>query len=305
MDGATGLARIHRSDGKHCSRTAAAPLKPPGSSARACRLTRPAGGGRRLQIEGRRQSYKRTGGGADACGGERQGTDLRMQSLLRNVCRAGSGAAARLLEFAAPVATHLAATQSSSAIQYLRPYGFGRPIGIGFLLEIQAVGILLSPVILICPYPLYRVNFSMCRVRSFPMMVFLPPHRQRRFSTVGNAEVVSDEDDSTSPAVEHPPGIKFKRLDKTAKHIMNILNKEAVDKQAPENKRHESTLKGIVIARHNAGINTTFRLRRLVAGVGVKSVFPLYFQTSKKSRSWTGRKSGGLSCITFGQDECT
>ncbi|KAF0909221.1 hypothetical protein E2562_032619, partial [Oryza meyeriana var. granulata] len=76
---------------------------------------------------------------------------------------------------------------------------------------------------------------------------------------------------------------------------MNILNKEAVDKvhaereipdvqpgcivqmrlQVPENKRRESTLKGIVIGRRNTGINTTFRLRRLVAGVGVESVFPL------------------------------
>jgi large subunit ribosomal protein L19 len=30
-----------------------------------------------------------------------------------------------------------------------------------------------------------------------------------------------------------------------------------------------------VIGRRNAGINTTFRLRRLVAGIGVESVFPL------------------------------
>uniref|UniRef100_A0A0E0G7J0 Ribosomal protein L19 n=1 Tax=Oryza nivara TaxID=4536 RepID=A0A0E0G7J0_ORYNI len=71
--------------------------------------------------------------------------------------------------------------------------------------------------------------------------------------------------------------------------VFQILNKEAADKvlgereipdvqpgcilqmrlQVPENKRRESTLKGIVIARRNAGINTTFRLRRLVAGVGV------------------------------------
>jgi large subunit ribosomal protein L19 len=53
-----------------------------------------------------------------------------MQSLLRNVCQAGSRlAAARLLEFAAPVATQQMATQSSLAIQYLRPYGFSCPIG--------------------------------------------------------------------------------------------------------------------------------------------------------------------------------
>lgn len=45
--------------------------------------------------------------------------------------------------------------------------------------------------------------------------------------------------------------------------------------QVPENKRRESTLKGIVLGRRNAGINTTFRLRRLVSGVGVESVFPL------------------------------
>jgi large subunit ribosomal protein L19 len=48
-----------------------------------------------------------------------------------------------------------------------------------------------------------------------------------------------------------------------------------IKQQVPENKRRESTLKGIVIGRRNAGINTTFRLRRLVAGVCVESVFPL------------------------------
>jgi hypothetical protein len=36
------------------------------------------------------------------------------------------------------------------------------------------------------------------------------------------AEVASDSDDSTSPAAEHPPRIKFKRPDKTARHIMNV-----------------------------------------------------------------------------------
>ncbi|THG13566.1 hypothetical protein TEA_007829 [Camellia sinensis var. sinensis] len=45
--------------------------------------------------------------------------------------------------------------------------------------------------------------------------------------------------------------------------------------EVPDNKRRVSILKGIVIARRNAGLNTTFRLRRLVAGVGVESLFPL------------------------------
>ncbi|KAK8941094.1 hypothetical protein KSP39_PZI010658 [Platanthera zijinensis] len=104
--------------------------------------------------------------------------------------------------------------------------------------------------------------------------------------------------------VEQPYRIKFKRLDKTAKHIMNILDKEAVEEvrterdipdikpgcivqlkvEVPENRRRTSILKGIVIARRNAGLNTTFRLRRLVAGVGVESVFPLYSPNIKEMK---------------------
>ncbi|KAM3293651.1 hypothetical protein ACQJBY_036914 [Aegilops geniculata] len=201
-----------------------------------------------------------------------------MQSLLRNVCRAGSrGAAARLLEFAAPVATQPGATPPSSAIKHLRHYGFTPPTGNR---SISRDGVPASSGV--CPKVLMA----------------------RGLSTVGTAEVASDDDDSSSPAVEHPPRIKFKRPDKTARHIMNILNKEAVEKvrsereipdvqpgciiqmrlQVPENKRRESTLKGIVIARRNAGINTTFRLRRLVAGVGVESVFPLYSPNIKEMK---------------------
>lgn len=49
-----------------------------------------------------------------------------------------------------------------------------------------------------------------------------------------------------------------------------------VKQEVPENKRRVSVLKGIVIATRNAGLHSTFRLRRLVAGVGVESVFPLW-----------------------------
>uniref|UniRef100_A0A7N0RCI8 Ribosomal protein L19 n=1 Tax=Kalanchoe fedtschenkoi TaxID=63787 RepID=A0A7N0RCI8_KALFE len=103
--------------------------------------------------------------------------------------------------------------------------------------------------------------------------------------------------DYSAPAADAVPArIKFKRLDKTAKHIMQILDKEAVSEvqaqreipdirpgyviqlkmEVPENKRRVQVVKGIVIARRNAGLNTTFRLRRLVGGVGVESLFPLY-----------------------------
>ncbi|CAD6246403.1 unnamed protein product [Miscanthus lutarioriparius] len=211
-----------------------------------------------------------------------------MQSLVRNVCRAGSrGAAARLLELAAaPVATvHAGAAQPSSAVKHLRqPYGFARSIGVDQSRRVQSRVIPAAAV----------SGFGLCaKVLG----------ATRGLSTVGNAaEVASDSDDSTSPAVEHHPRIKFKRPDKTARHIMNILNKEAVEKvraereipdvqpgcmiqmrlQVPENKRREMTLKGIVLGRRNAGINTTFRLRRLVSGVGVESVFPLYSPNIKE-----------------------
>ncbi|KAK6149033.1 hypothetical protein DH2020_016558 [Rehmannia glutinosa] len=99
-----------------------------------------------------------------------------------------------------------------------------------------------------------------------------------------------------------PQRIKFKRLDKTARNIMQIINKEAVEEvkanreipdirpgyiiqlklEVPENKRRVSVIKGIVIARRNAGLNTTFRIRRLVAGVGIESLLPLYSPNIKE-----------------------
>ncbi|KAF7836796.1 50S ribosomal protein L19-1, chloroplastic-like [Senna tora] len=108
--------------------------------------------------------------------------------------------------------------------------------------------------------------------------------------------------DISPPICDVPSRIKFKRLDKTAKHIMQILDKEAVEEvkaqreipdiqpgyivqlkvEVPENKRRVSIIKGIVIARRNAGLNTTFRIRRLVAGVGIESLFPLYSPSIKE-----------------------
>nr|XP_008380521.2 50S ribosomal protein L19, chloroplastic-like [Malus domestica] len=98
------------------------------------------------------------------------------------------------------------------------------------------------------------------------------------------------------------PPIKFKRLDKTAHHIMQILDKEAVEEvrtqreipdvrpgymvqlrvEVPDNKRRVSVVKGVVIARRNAGLNSTIRIRRQVAGVGVESLFPLYSPNIKE-----------------------
>ncbi|CAI5495253.1 unnamed protein product [Closterium sp. Naga37s-1] len=89
--------------------------------------------------------------------------------------------------------------------------------------------------------------------------------------------------------------VKTKALTKQAKHIMNILDAEAtgalreqrnmpdfkpgdvlsIKIEVPENKRRTSIVKGIVIARRNAGVGSTFRIRRMLAGVGVEMSFPL------------------------------
>ncbi|KAL3347453.1 hypothetical protein AABB24_021230 [Solanum stoloniferum] len=141
------------------------------------------------------------------------------------------------------------------------------------------------------PYKGYRSCLSQYNavVPSFP----------RRFITTGATSVSVVSEDASALAT---PRIKFKRLDKTAKHIMQILDKEAVEEvraqseipdikpgyiiqlklEVPENKRRVSTIKGIVIARRNAGLNTTFRLRRLVAGVGVENLFHLYSPNLKE-----------------------
>ncbi|KAK4768093.1 hypothetical protein SAY87_003234 [Trapa incisa] len=128
----------------------------------------------------------------------------------------------------------------------------------------------------------------------------VPNFPARSLTTEGRPVQTPSESSGLPP--DPPARIKFKRLDKTAKHIMQIIDKEAVEEvkvqreipdirpgyivqlkvEVPENKRRVSILKGIVIARRNAGLNTTFRLRRLVAGVGVESLFPLYSPNIKE-----------------------
>ncbi|KAI3852018.1 hypothetical protein MKW98_020017 [Papaver atlanticum] len=53
------------------------------------------------------------------------------------------------------------------------------------------------------------------------------------------------------------------------------------EQEVPENKHRLSTLKGTVIARRNAGLNSIFRIRRMVA-VDIESVLPLYSPNIKE-----------------------
>lgn len=127
-----------------------------------------------------------------------------------------------------------------------------------------------------------------------------PNIASRCITTSSSSDSVSRH--ASTPDTEISPRIKFKRLDKTARNIMQILDKEAVEEvraqreipdikpgyiiqlkvETPENKRRISTLKGIVIARRNAGLNTTIRLRRLITGIGIESLFPLYSPNIKE-----------------------
>ncbi|KAE9613125.1 putative ribosomal protein L19 [Lupinus albus] len=92
--------------------------------------------------------------------------------------------------------------------------------------------------------------------------------------------------------------------------IMGILHKRAIEAsekeratpdirtgdiveiklEVPENKRRLSIYKGIVISRQNSGIHTTIRIRRIIAGVGVEIVFPIYSPNIKEIKVVSHRK---------------
>ncbi|KAG6512143.1 hypothetical protein ZIOFF_030238 [Zingiber officinale] len=112
--------------------------------------------------------------------------------------------------------------------------------------------------------------------------------------------------------------------------IMGILNKRAIEAsvlerpvpdirtgdiveiklEVPENRRRLSIYKGIVISKQNAGVHTTIRIRRIIAGVGVEIVFPVYSPNIKEIKVVSHRKqilisasgpdaAASLDCIGF------
>ncbi|XP_008238383.1 PREDICTED: 50S ribosomal protein L19-2, chloroplastic [Prunus mume] len=138
-------------------------------------------------------------------------------------------------------------------------------------------------------------------------------------STEGEAEAVGSEEASEAiveaeagPVVEsEPEEPKTPRKSRVKLgDIMGILNKRAVEAavqerpvpdirtgdvvqiklEVPENKRRLSVYKGIVISRQNAGIHTTIRIRRIIAGIGVEIVFPLYSPNIKELKVLSHRK---------------
>ncbi len=115
------------------------------------------------------------------------------------------------------------------------------------------------------------------------------------------SEVKLDAEDEAKPP--RKPRVKLG-------DIMGILNKRAVEAsekerpipdlrtgdiveiklEVPENRRRLSIYKGIVISKQNAGIHTTIRIRRIIAGIGVEIVFPVYSPNIKEIKVVSHRK---------------
>ncbi|KAF9667927.1 hypothetical protein SADUNF_Sadunf15G0074000 [Salix dunnii] len=98
------------------------------------------------------------------------------------------------------------------------------------------------------------------------------PHSRKSLATLAE----NSSEGLSAPTVDVTPRIKFERVDKTARHIMPILDTEAGEHvraqmeipdikpgytgrlkvEVPESKRRVSTIVGTVIARRNAGLST-------------------------------------------------
>jgi len=139
----------------------------------------------------------------------------------------------------------------------------------------------------------------------FAQAVTTTPETEAEADTTAEVSVPETSEDAP------PATLKTKKVTTRPKHIMQILNNTAVDAaneakaipdirpgdviqmrvEVPETKRRVSLLRGIVISRRNAGINTTFRIRRVIAGVGVEMVFPLYSPNIKEIKVVDKRKA--------------
>ncbi|KAF8098197.1 hypothetical protein N665_0271s0016 [Sinapis alba] len=119
-------------------------------------------------------------------------------------------------------------------------------------------------------------------------------------ATEGNVEDVVEDGEAKAPRKA-----RVKLGD-----VMGILNQKAIEVsekvrpvpeirtgdiveiklEVPENRRRLSIYKGIVMSRQNAGIHTTIRIRRIIAGIGVEIVFPIYSPNIKEIKVVSHRK---------------
>lgn len=126
----------------------------------------------------------------------------------------------------------------------------------------------------------------------------------------GTQNEVTSSDESTLEVSEEQPKLPSRKPRIKLGQIMGILHKQAIEATekerptpdvrtgdvvelrvyVPETRRRFSIYKGIVISRQNAGIHTTIRVRRIIAGVGIEIVFPLYSPNLKEIKVVKHRK---------------
>ncbi|CAH2046081.1 unnamed protein product [Thlaspi arvense] len=132
-------------------------------------------------------------------------------------------------------------------------------------------------------------------------------------STEGETEAVVENVAETEEEVEATEAVEAKPQWKPRiklGDVMGILNQKAIEVsekvrpvpeirtgdiveiklEVPENRRRLSIYKGIVMSRQNAGIHTTIRIRRIIAGIGVEIVFPIYSPNIKEIKVVNHRK---------------
>ncbi|KAF2574590.1 hypothetical protein F2Q70_00002300 [Brassica cretica] len=125
-------------------------------------------------------------------------------------------------------------------------------------------------------------------------------------STEADAENVAETVEAAEVEEAKPPWKPRTKLG----DVMGILNQKAIEVsekvrpvpeirtgdiveiklEVPENRRRLSIYKGIVMSRQNAGIHTTIRIRRIIAGIGVEIVFPIYSPNIKEIKVVSHRK---------------
>ncbi|KAG7547168.1 Ribosomal protein L19 [Arabidopsis suecica] len=115
--------------------------------------------------------------------------------------------------------------------------------------------------------------------------------------TEGNVEEVGEAKSQRKPRIKlgDVMGILNQRaieVSEKVRPVPEIRTGDIVEikLEVPENKRRLSIYKGIVMSRQNAGIHTTIRIRRIIAGIGVEIVFPIYSPNIKEIKVVSHRK---------------
>ncbi|XP_015085434.1 50S ribosomal protein L19-2, chloroplastic-like [Solanum pennellii] len=155
--------------------------------------------------------------------------------------------------------------------------------------------------------PLFSASGLLCSKWENRSFVVRAEAESQEEPEAAETEVEAEADAAVAVATEERP--PFKPRAKLG-DIMGILNKQAIEAsdtvrptpdirtgdvveiklEVPENRKRLSIYKGIVISKQNAGIHTTIRIRRIIAGVGVEIVFPVYSPNIKELKVVKHRK---------------